>query len=280
MKLDTKKLKNITVLYVEDDADIRKQTQMVFSKLFKNIFVAQDGVEGLKLFKKNVHVIDVIVSDINMPNMNGLEMIKEINKINTSIPTIFTTAHTEADFILDAIDLNIDKYIPKPLKIKELIIDIVDFVTKYRQLNNMEKLAKTLVKKTTDDANLNEELKYSLDLAQKENRYFKTIVDNYISTFQIDKNGTITQVSSKFCRFFSYNEDEILNKNINDIKCDSSSSESFQKLMLTAIHTKKAVAGSYSLLTNDNVSVKCDVTMTPKYGVDALVDGYIVYLDV
>ncbi len=280
MQLDTKELKKITILYVEDDVDIRKQTETVFTKLFKKVFIANDGREGLKVFKQNHEFIDAIVSDINMPYMNGLEMIKEINYINSSIPTIFTTAHTESDYILDAIDLNIDKYIPKPLKIKELIVSIVDLVTKYRQLNNMQVLAKNLVKKTTVDANINERLKYSLDIAEKENKYMSMIIDNFVSTFEIDKNGAIIHVSSKFCRFFDYVESEVIGKNINVIRCDSSKSESFQKLMLKAIHTRSAVVSTHTLITSTNKSIECGITLTPKYGANTIVDGYIIYLDV
>jgi PAS domain S-box-containing protein len=99
-------------------------------------------------------------------------------------------------------------------------------------------------------------------------------------TFQTDKNGIITDVSKKFCKVFDYLKDDIIGQDVNRIKCDSCQSESFQKLMLNAIHTKKSVVSHHTLVTNENKNIECSVTLTPKYGADLLVEGYLIYLDV
>lgn len=281
MKLDTKELKTITVLYVEDDALVRDQTKTIFEKLFHKVIVAFDGQEGLEKFKQNKDEIDVIVSDINMPNMNGLEMMKEIDKINNSIPTIITTAHTNSDFLISAIDISVDKYISKPLQIKELTISIVKAVLKYRRLNNIENLAKNLVTKSTQVDDINSTLTQKLDFYEKENSYYKAIVDTLVVTFKIDKSGNITEGSDKFFRFFNFEKDEIIGANINELQCENcDAEESFQKLMLKAIHTKKTVVSTYTFKTDDNVSVKCDLTLSSLYDSNSLVNGYVIYLDV
>jgi len=279
MKLDTKQLQHITILYVEDDDIVSSQTKKILDKLFKKVYVGFDGKDGLALYKKNIDDIDIVVTDINMPNMNGLDMIKEINKLNKSLPTIVTSAYSDSDNLLKAIDINVDKYITKPILIKELTVTIVELVLHYRRINNIENLAKNLVQKTTQTDKENDELNTVLEMAQNHNIYLKSIVDTMVINFQTDKNGNITAFSTKFKAFFQYNED-IIGKSIDILKCESCEQESFQKLMLRAIHTKKTVIAKYTLITNNERKFETEVTMTPFYGKDALVDGYTFYLDI
>ncbi|MDB2405493.1 response regulator [Arcobacteraceae bacterium] len=280
MKLDTKELKNITILYVEDDSIVREQTQAIFEKLFKKVFIAVDGQNGLEVFTQNQDSIDIVVTDINMPNMNGLEMIKKINELNHSIPTIVTTAHTDSSFLMSAIDINVDKYIAKPLQIKELTVSIVNSVLKYRRLNNIENLAKNLVSKSSKDDNLNSTLSAQLDIAVKQNKYYKAIIDSLVATFKVDKNGNITETSDKFLRFFNFEKDDIIGKSINILQCDTCTQESFQKLMLKAIHSKKSVVSTYVFKTQNGKSINCDMSLAPEYNSSNLVSGYTIYLDI
>jgi len=206
MKLDSKQLKNITILYVEDDLLVREQTEKILKKLFKKVYVAVDGKEGLELYKEFISNIDVVVTDINMPNMNGLDMIKEINNLNKSIPTIVTTAHSDSHNLIKAIDINVDKYITKPIQVKELTVTIVDLVLTYKRINNIENLAKTLVQKTTLNDKENSELTGELEFVKNQNRYFESIVDNMVLNCKIDKNGNFLEVSNKLKVFFEYSD--------------------------------------------------------------------------
>ncbi len=81
-------LKNISILYVEDENDVRDFTSKILNPLLKKVFIAQDGEEGLKVFQENKDEIDLIVSDINMPKMDGLSMCDAIKKINSEIPEL------------------------------------------------------------------------------------------------------------------------------------------------------------------------------------------------
>ncbi len=92
--MDKEVLKNIIVetkklvlLYVEDDERIAIQTMNILKKFFDNIIYAKDGEEGVNKF--NESHIDLIISDINMPNLNGLEMLQQIKSINPSTPLNF-----------------------------------------------------------------------------------------------------------------------------------------------------------------------------------------------
>ena len=114
-------LKKINILYVEDDDNIRKELENLLSKLFKNVYTANNGLNGLKEFKKYENEIDIIVSDINMPELNGIEMVKAIRLKNPDMPIVLTTAYSDKDFLTDAIKIKVDAYIIKPIDVKVLI---------------------------------------------------------------------------------------------------------------------------------------------------------------
>ncbi len=121
MATDISRLKEITVLYCEDEDNLREVTGGILKSFTKKQFIAIDGAIGLEYFKENRDEIDLIITDVNMPNMNGLEMAKEIKAINPNIPIIVATAFSNSEYLLEAIDLGIDKYVLKPVNIKKLL---------------------------------------------------------------------------------------------------------------------------------------------------------------
>lgn len=114
-------LKNITILYAEDEAALREITLNILRGFTKKQFVAKNGAEGLELFKENESEIDLIITDVNMPIMNGLEMIREIKRLNPNIPIIVATAFSNTEYLLEAIDIGVDKYVLKPIDMKKLL---------------------------------------------------------------------------------------------------------------------------------------------------------------
>lgn len=125
---DFENLKNYTILYVEDEKESVELIQTLLKTKIKTIFVAYDGVEGLELYKK--HLPDIVISDIQMPNMNGIEMAKEIKKLNPKQNIIFITAFNENNLLLEAINLGIDKYIIKPILSLESLLNPIDTICK------------------------------------------------------------------------------------------------------------------------------------------------------
>ncbi|MEA3384755.1 MAG: EAL domain-containing protein [Campylobacterota bacterium] len=121
MNEDVARLKDITVLYCEDEDNLRDVTSGILKSFTKKQFIAVDGAQGLEYFKANADEIDLIITDVNMPNMSGLEMAKEIKAINANIPIIVATAFSNSEYLLEAIDLGVDKYVLKPVNIKKLL---------------------------------------------------------------------------------------------------------------------------------------------------------------
>lgn len=106
-------LKTVSVLFVEDDADVREQLSQFLKRRVGTLYVAENGQEGLELWRR--HKPEVVVTDIMMPVMDGLKMAELIRQENHSVPIIVTSAFNDAKFLLKAIDLGIDKYVIKPV---------------------------------------------------------------------------------------------------------------------------------------------------------------------
>ncbi len=136
MEADISRLKEITVLYCEDEEYLRDITKGILESFTKKQFICKDGAEGLEVFKENQHLIDLIITDVNMPNMNGLEMAKEIKRINPNMPIVVATAFSNSEYLLEAIDLGVDKYVLKPINVKKLL-DIMSKSLLYHELRDL-----------------------------------------------------------------------------------------------------------------------------------------------
>ena len=124
-------LQTLTVLYVEDDDAIRASLGNILKKVFKEVITCVDGRDGVsnyELYTQNMDVeFDAIISDINMPNLNGLEMVKKIREHNLEIPVVMTTAHGESNYLMEAIKLGVSGYTLKPIDTKELLMTVQKF---------------------------------------------------------------------------------------------------------------------------------------------------------
>ena len=108
-----------TLLYVEDEAPIRMVTKMFLTPYFTEIFEAQDGLEAFQIYEEEKP--DMIITDIEMLHLNGLELCRKIRQKDKETPIIITTAYTSVDYLLEAISLNLIKYLGKPLKEEEIM---------------------------------------------------------------------------------------------------------------------------------------------------------------
>jgi len=113
-------IKPLRVLYVEDEIALRDITSSSIKSIVKTLVVADNGKDGLEKF--NQETFDVIITDLSMPVMDGLEMIKEIRKINTTIPIIVTTAFGSQNEEVEKLkDMGMSAYIMKPVDIMKLL---------------------------------------------------------------------------------------------------------------------------------------------------------------
>ena len=126
--------KDFTLLYVEDNSGLQKQAGKIFHKFFSNVIVAGDGEEGLESFKKSN--TDIVVSDIKMPKMNGLEMARKMKEIDSDVRIIITSAFDEKDYLLESIDIGITKYLKKPIPLETLIETLIEVINQLNEVKN------------------------------------------------------------------------------------------------------------------------------------------------
>ena len=117
---DNQILKNITVLYAEDEAIIQQGITETLNLFEINVSCATNGQEALDIFQASKEKIDLILTDIKMPKIDGLGLIQKVRETDKDIPIIITSAHQESNLLLESIDLNISAYILKPIDIYKL----------------------------------------------------------------------------------------------------------------------------------------------------------------
>ena len=191
---DMEYLKSQTVLFVEDEELAREILANMLSKVFKKVLTAANGLEGLEKFEesKSSNEIDLIISDINMPIMNGLDMLEKIREIDSTIPVIFVTARNETNNILRAIDLNVTNYIIKPVQMDIMLSKI------------KEACEKKYIRKQLDEKK--EELENYLEA-----------VDHVALIYRMDDDGKITFGNSSFLEESLYTKKELENLNLTDL---------------------------------------------------------------
>lgn len=113
------KFKNYTILYVEDDEGVRLINSRFLNRMFGKLYLACDGEEAYTLYKK--HHPDLILSDIKMPKLDGISLVKKIRKDDKTTKIIISSAFSDKQYLLDAIELNLEKYIIKPLSSRNLL---------------------------------------------------------------------------------------------------------------------------------------------------------------
>ncbi len=124
---------DLRVLFIEDDVVARESILMVLEELFTSIIVAVDGEDGLEKFQNNE--IDLIITDLSMPRLNGMEFIEEIRKTDKDIYIIVLSAYTEHEYIIRGIGLGIDGYLLKPFDMEQFL-SVMSNMIKNIQLKN------------------------------------------------------------------------------------------------------------------------------------------------
>ena len=251
---DKEFLKTLTALYVEDDITIQKSLGNILQKVFKDVIICNDGAEGLSNYKRYTQDLDmefdVIISDINMPKMNGLEMIKEIKAMNPDIPALLTTAHGEADYLLEAIKIGVTGYILKPIDTKDLLMAAQHHCEIKR---NIKIIAQ-------NEAELSE---------------YMDFINTIATIIKIDENDNITEANPFFCAMIEKEEDELIGANIVNYLHQDSIPKGFKELRQN-IKMGETWKGKLKFLTSDNEIFFLRTTNIPRVNVDTnRLEGYI-----
>ena len=137
---------DLTVLYVEDEAEARNNTARFLKTVCKTLYTACDGLEGMALYEE--FLPDLVITDIRMPKMDGIQMARQIRQHNAQQPIIFMTAYSESDYFLRAIEMQVDGYLLKPVDydlLRKKIADVVAHIRIKREVLSQQRLLGELV---------------------------------------------------------------------------------------------------------------------------------------
>lgn len=172
-------LKELKILLVEDEESIARLLKEAIGENFHSFSVAKDGVEGIEFFKKIKP--DIVITDIMMPRMSGLEMAKELKEVSPKTPIIVLSAFSEKEKLFSAIDIGINKYFLKPFDTDEL-------------LDYIESIAPKLVHKTVE----------------LEDGFLFNVSTN--SLYKNERFVALTKNEAKFLAILSKNRDALLDE--------------------------------------------------------------------
>jgi len=135
-------MNDFTLLYVEDNKIIQKIVKVILQTHFKEIYLADDGEKGIKLYQEKNP--DIVLADISMPNMNGLDMISKIKKLNSNQRIALLTGYSNITYLNKAINMGVDKYILKPIQPSQMLDALQDIVTSLKIEDEQKKYKKDL----------------------------------------------------------------------------------------------------------------------------------------
>lgn len=109
---------DLRLLYVEDDEQVSAVMQRILKRRFSEVACAKDGQEALEIFTNGN--VDMMIVDMNIPLLNGLELCTKVREINEDIPIIMLTAFDQSDCLSQAIEIGIDRFLSKPISTEAL----------------------------------------------------------------------------------------------------------------------------------------------------------------
>ncbi len=225
----------LRVLCVEDEKDARELYLETLQMVFPNVKTASNGAEGLEIFKE--WQPQIVLSDIKMPVMNGIDFSREVKALNRETIIIIASAHSESQYLFDAIQIGVDGFINKPVKMKQLIERIKIYAQAVWQ----------------------REAYLSTKLLLEE---YRDAVDETMLVSKTDINDEITYVNDAFCQISGYKREELIGKNHKIMRHPDMPKSTFAEMWET-IKAKKTWKGVLKNLTKDGKTYIVDVAIKP-----------------
>ena len=288
-------LSQATLLYVEDDETTRNYMSQRLVKKVKKLFLAIDGEDGIAQFQ--THQPDIILTDVVMPKLNGIDMAREIKALSPKIPIVITSAHGDTSFLLDAIDLGIDGYLLKPLNKAKLFQTLEDNIERRFLEQKLLQQKDDLILHQSKLASVGEMVGYiahqwkqplnilfmniqMIELEDKEGvvdkKYFKKFItdsktvvnfmsdtmDDFLGFFKTDKDKKFSVLKSiekpvKMLKPLFEKHGIKLNISGNDFFINGCESE-FQQVLLNLLNNARD-AHLHNNTTNAHLNISCEV---------------------
>ncbi|MGE4295670.1 MAG: response regulator [Campylobacterales bacterium] len=199
-------LKNLRVLYAEDEEAMLEQMRRALEDEVAYLRCVSNGLEAKEAFEKEHY--DVVITDVQMPLMDGLALSAEIKKKNPDFPIIITSAFNDEEYLIEAIDLGVKRYLFKPINLDMLhayLLDIAQIALLKRQFIQKERLLEQ----------------------------YRMAIDASAIVSKADSEGVITYVNDAFCRISGYPSEALIGRKHNVVRHPDMPVETFENLWQT-----------------------------------------------
>lgn len=228
--------KDLSVLYVEDDIALREEVSLFLSDIFEHVDLAANGQEGLQKLAKNQY--NLVITDIRMPVMDGIEMIEKIKELYPEQPVLVTSAHNEIEYLVKLISLGVDNFITKPLQSEQIFKVLHKIVEHIHHKKELRKYQQDLQEANTKLKKLANMQSRSLDLKSSILKSYKEALDKATIVSMTDKFGVITDVNENFCKATGYGKEEIIGKTHKLISHPSTDKKIYAQIWKTILEKK------------------------------------------
>lgn len=236
----------MSILYVEDETLIRENTALLLETIFSDVKIAANGQEGFDLYR--TQRFDIVITDILMPEMNGVVLVKKIKELNPAQPIIITSACEESGYLLDLINLGVAQFLLKPIQTEHIIKIIHEVAT---HIYNQRKVNEFT-------AHLEQELIHQTTLLEQ----YKEVVDFSTIVTKTDLGGNIVYANDAFCQTSGYRLEEIMNRSHNILRDPETNGEFYEDLWKTILD-KKTWRGTIKNIAKKGQRYITDTTIKP-----------------
>jgi len=243
-------LKTVTIMYVEDERAAREEIAYFLETKVDKLYQCENGLEGLELFKAKQDEIDIIITDIQMPKMTGLEMAQEIKNINPDMPIIITSAFNDSDYLFKAIETGISHYVTKPVDLMQLI-------------QKSANIAKTL--------NLQKAFNHTKNSLEN----YQKAIDKSMLLTKCDADGVITYVNDKFCTMTGFDSEELIGEKEGKLWHDSEIKEGKYTTLFETLDQKHYYHDVIIYETKPGNTLIVDLTAFSVLDANNQIEGYI-----
>ncbi|MEA1915276.1 MAG: EAL domain-containing protein [Campylobacterota bacterium] len=226
----------LQVLYVEDHEEARSASLCIFEEFFENIIVAEDGEEGFNKFCN--HNIDLVITDINMPKLNGLGMLAKIREMDKNTPVLVLSAYNESGFFIESIRLGVEGYLLKPIELDQFVFVLEKVVEKIK-LTNEKHISENFLQQ------------------------YKEITDKSSNVSIVDPNGVLTYVNDEFCRLSGYSKAELIGQRYEEMQQYKQPESIINDIWDTIKVQKKIWKGIVKNINKRGDSYYVDMTIKP-----------------
>lgn len=228
-------LKQLRVLYVEDEEIVREYASEYLRRRVAQLDVAVNGEEGLAKFRE-FHP-DMIITDIRMPKMNGLEMARQIKEMSPETPILILSAHSDVDDLVLAIDIGVDNFLFKPLKTDQFA-------------KTLRNIAEHIVNR-----------RMAIENTQMLEEY-RHLIDVSAIVVKIDMDGNMVYVNDEFCRISGYTREELIGRRYCNLWHEADS-ETIHETIRQKILEHKSWKGTLHSCRKDESDFYTDMTVVP-----------------